>query len=85
MACSLFSETLEVTVEQDPNRPLQDEDMATVGAGGVAARTRDADTQDQDADGTDQGDDADTQDADGTDQSDDADTQDADSGDSRDS
>ncbi|RCW45946.1 hypothetical protein DFQ14_102248 [Halopolyspora algeriensis] len=66
-------------MEQDPNRPLRDEDMETVGAGGIAARTKDADTQDAD-----QSDDADTQDADGTDQSDDADTQDSDS-DSRDS
>ena len=62
-------------------RTLSDEDMETVGAGGVTAGVQDAD--EQDAGGPDR-DDADEQDADGTDQGD-TDQSDADSTDARDS
>lgn len=64
-------------MDQQASRPLRDEDMETVGAGGGVA-------PEQDADGTDRADDADQQDADGADRGDDADEQDADGTDARD-
>lgn len=79
-------------MDQQPSRPLRDDDMETLGGGGGISPGRDTDATDPgddadegDVDGTDQGGDADQQDADGTDRGDDADEQDADGTDHRDS
>lgn len=73
MGYSLLSLAMEVTMDQQPTLSLRDEDMETVGPGRAAARVGDADERDAGP----IRDDADEQDVDGTDQSDDADTTDS--------